>query len=114
MSPTMKGRRRRRLEAAREKGYLDAACPDAQELARWHGRWCWRLRLPLVWLERHSPRSRYGRLHLEMFTAAHLLTAEGQAAMRSLWRGAGVTAHDASWSRIPLPELDRMAHRVLR
>ena len=75
----MNGREQARLAKARENGYLDARCKDNQALVRAYGMWCWRLRIPMVWLERRSRYSAFGRVQLEMFTSANRLTAGGQA-----------------------------------
>ena len=113
MYPTISGRQRRRLELARETGWLDARCRDHAEIVRIHGRWCWRLRIPFVWMERRSPRSRYGRLHLEMFTTGNVLTAQGEATLRALG-SRDVSAYGACWSRVPIKELDELARQVFR
>src|SRR5271157_753438 len=59
------GRQRARLRAARENGYLNARCAAHQLLVQAFSLWCWRLRIPMVWLEYRTPRSRYGRVHLD-------------------------------------------------
>jgi len=104
----------RRLEAARHNGYLDAICAEPSEIVRAHGRWCWRLRIPFVWFERQSPRSRYGSLYLEMFSTVHTLTPAGQRALRELSDHATVSAGHGCWRGIPIPELDRMAREAYR
>lgn len=81
-----------------------------------YGLWCWRLKIPLVWFERRSPRSRYGRVRLDMFTTANMLTAGGQAAMRAMG-GAGpaeISPHDALWDRVPMHSLGQLANAALR
>jgi hypothetical protein len=108
------GRQRRRLSLARENGYLNAACRYHEKLLAAHARWCWSLRIPVVWSERRSPRSRYGLVHLDLFTTPHRLTADCQADMRSLAPRATTSPHDARWERIPLGDLDRIAAAVFR
>jgi hypothetical protein len=66
-----------------------------------------------VWFERHSPRSRFGHLHVDMLTTPHMLTGAGQAALRAL-EPAKVSPHDAVWERVPLPRLDKLAHAAFR
>jgi len=106
------GRQRRRLSLARENGYLNAACRDCRKLLAAYARWCWSLRIPVVWSERCSPRSRYGRVHLDLFTTPHRLTADCQADMQSLAPRAITSPHDACWERIPVGDLDRIAATV--
>ncbi len=108
------GRQRRRLNHARENGYLNAACRDRQELLAAYARWCWRLRIPVVWSERCSPRSRYGHVHLDLFTTPYRLTADCQADMQSLTPHVTTSPHDAHWERIPLRDLDRIAAAIFR
>jgi hypothetical protein len=105
---------RSRLRRARESGYLNAACRDPDPLIAAFARWCWRLRLPMVWCERISPGSRYGRVRLDLFTTPHSLTAAGQAAMRSLAPPSTASPHDARWERVPLRDIDQLAASVLR
>lgn len=104
----------RRLRQARQSGYLNAACRDPNPLIADYARWCWRLRLPMVWYERNSPGSRYGRVRLDLFTTPNRLTAAGQAAMRSLAPNSIVSPHDARWERVGLRDVERLAASVLR
>ena len=106
-------RQRTRLLVARERGYLNARCLNHKELVHAFSLWCWLLRVPLVWQEGLSRRSRYGRLRLDMFTTANVLTSAGQTAIRALQPGR-VTPHDAVWDRVPLRDLDRLARTVYR
>ena len=116
----MNGRERTRLRKARENGYLDACCQDNQALIHAYGLWCWRLKIPLVWLERRTRFSRYGRVQLEMFTSANRLTAGGQAGMRAICapgnaaRWTRVSPHDACWDHVALPNARELAHAVMR
>jgi hypothetical protein len=98
---------------AHENGYLDATCRDNRAIVKAHGLWCWRLKVPMVWFERHSPRSRFGCLHLEMLTTPHMLTGAGQAALKALSQ-AQVSPHGALWERVPLARLDTLAHAAFR
>jgi hypothetical protein len=116
----MNGRERTRLRVARENGYLDACCQANQKLVHAHGLWCWRMKLPMVWLERRTRCSRYARVQLEMFTTANRLTALGQSGMRDICtpgnaaRWTQVSAHDASWDHVALPNAKELAHAIFR
>jgi hypothetical protein len=116
----MNGRERTRLRKARENGYLDACCKDNRALLDAYGLWCWRLKIPMVWLERRTPSSRYARVQLEMFTSANRLTTEGQSGMEAICAPANsarwtqVSAHDACWDHVAMPNARELAHAVLR
>jgi len=113
MAVTLTARERRRLQQAHENGWLDATCRDNRAIVKAHGLWCWRLKLPMVWWERHSPHSRFGRLRLDMLTTPNMLNAAGQSALKALGDGK-VSPHDALWERVPLPRLEKMAHAAFR
>jgi len=68
----------------------------------------------MIWTERRSPRSRYGRVRLDLFTTSNRLTAEAQLNLRELAPDAVTSPHDARWERIERHDLDRIAHAVLR
>jgi hypothetical protein len=89
---------------------------DGPRLVAIYGAWCWNLKVPLVWSERRSPRSRYGRIHLDMFTTAQMLTAAAQAEMKALGANFSVRAspHDACCNFVPMRDLERLARTVLR
>jgi len=112
------GRAGGRLRLAREHGYLDAACD--RSLPQWHSRWCWRLRIPVIWMERCSPHSKYGRLHLDLFTTSQALTPLGREALQGLSARFGIagavriTAHDGWWDRVSVDRLEPLAEAVLR
>src|SRR4051794_37858018 len=78
------GRERTRLRRARENGYLNALCRSAREIREAHSFWCWRLRLPVVWYERLTPRSRFGRVCVDLFTTSNVITAKGEGELRRL------------------------------
>ncbi len=113
-------RERRRLDRAREKGYFDARGRANQKLKESFGLWCWRLKIPLVWFERQSPRSKFGRVHLELFTTSNRLTAGGQEVIRSLCAAFAVnghpmvSAHNADCDRVPLRRVEDLAKAILR
>lgn len=74
----------------------------------------------MVWFERQSPRSKYGRIHLELFTTSNRLTAGGQEAIRALCatfavKGqAKVSPHAADCDRVPLGSVEDLARAILR
>jgi len=102
------------LIRAREIGYLNAACQDAEMLITAYARWCWRLHVPMVWTERISPRSRYGRVRLDLYTTPYRLAAEGQVELQGIAPGAATSPHDARWEHVALRDLDWLAAAVLR
>jgi len=112
------GRAGGRLQRAREHGYLNAACD--RSLSKWHSQWCWRLRIPVIWMERCSPHSKYGRLHLDLFTTTQALTPAGREALQCVSERLGIegaariTAHDACWERVRIEQLEPLAEAVLR
>jgi hypothetical protein len=110
------GRERRRLERAREYGYLDAKVRENQKLVRAYGLWCWQLKIPMVWMERESPHSKFGRVRLEMFTTPNVLTPAGRSALEALAPAveAAVSAHDACWMRVPLAKVAGLAKAAIR
>jgi hypothetical protein len=116
----MNGRERTRLRKARENGYLDACCHLNQALVHAYGLWCWRLRIPMVWLERRTRHSRYARVQLEMFTSANRLVTVGQAGMKAICAPGNaatwtrVSAHDACWDHVALPNAAELARTVFR
>ncbi len=115
---SVKGRLRSRLVRARERGYLIAGCSDSTSLIREFGLWCWRLRLPMVWVERRSQWSRYGRVRVDMLTTVNMMTSRGQAELNALmetWQlhtPGSITAHDARWERVPLRRAGEFAKAV--
>ena len=116
----MNGRQRMRFRIAREVGYLDARCRENQALVDAYGLWCWRLKIPMVWLERRTRCSRYGRVQLEMFPSARRLTEAGQSEMKGICAPANaaawtqVSAHAARWEHVALPNGMELARAVFR
>ena len=116
----MNGRERARLRKARENGYLDACCNLNRALVHAYGLWCWRLKIPMVWLERRTRCSRYARVHLEMFTSANRLAAEGQADMKAICAPGNaatltrVSPHNACWDHVATWNAGELAHAVFR
>jgi hypothetical protein len=105
--------RERKLERARLDGYLNAIRGDAEAL-REYGFWCWRRRLPLVWIERRSGRSKYARVRLDLFTTAIRLTDGAQAELAAAGHRATVSAHDGVWDRVAMGAAEGLARAVFR
>src|ERR1017187_7853064 len=116
----MNGRERTRLRKGREKGYLDACCNLNGALVHSYGLWCWRLKIPMVWLERRTRYSRYARVHLEMFTSANRLAVGGQASMKDICAPGNtatwtrVSPHNACWDHVAVWNAAELAHAVFR
>jgi hypothetical protein len=116
----MNGRERTRLRTARENGYLDACRSDNRALRDAYGLWCWRLKIPMVWLERRTRYSRFGRVQLEMFTSSNRLTVAGQFGMKGICAPGNaakwtvVSAHDACWDHVAMRNAQELAHTVFR
>ena len=74
----------------------------------------------MVWLERRSPHSAFGRVQLEMFTSANRLTAAGQSLMQDVCapgnaaRWTQISAHDARWDHVAMPNAPELARTVFR
>ena len=101
-------------------GYLDARCRNSQQVVERFGLWCWRMKIPMVWFERQSPRSRYGRVHLELFTTANRLTAGGQEALKALYSAvtvkgtSNVSSHSSHCTFVPLDKIEDLARAIFR
>jgi len=114
------GRAHKRLAVARENGYLDGRCRNSREVVEAYGLWCWRLKIPCVWFRRQTPRSKYGRIRVEMFTTANMLTVQGQVEVKTLCAASSaggremVSPHDVCCDRVPLRNLDQLAHSIFR
>jgi hypothetical protein len=74
----------------------------------------------MVWLERRTPCSQYRRVQLEMFTTTNELTGAGQDRMNAICvpgnaaKWTRVSAHDASWDHVALPNAKEVARAVFR
>jgi hypothetical protein len=102
------------LRRARENGFLNAGCRSPQALRDAHAFWCWRLRLPVVWFEQLSPRSKYGRVYVDLFTTSNVLNEKGAAELTGLAGGVSISSHDVRWERVPKERLEQVANRALR
>ena len=116
----LSGWERGRLRRARENGYLDARCRQNVALVHAYGLWCWRLKIPMVVVEKRSRYSRYGRVWLEMFTSGMRLSPAGQAVARAICAPANtsewthISPHDATWDHVALANAAGLAHNVFR
>ena len=116
----MNGREQTRLCKARESGFLDARCPENRLLLQAFGMWCWRLKLPMVWLERRTRYSRYARVKLEMFTSNNRLTQRGRERLeavcapgnRAVWTN--ISEHQAAWDHVAQASAMELAKSVFR
>ena len=111
------GRDRSRLRRARENGYLDACGRSATALRDAYSFWCWRLRLPVVWFERLSARSKYGRLCVDLFTTPNEFDKKGEGELKRLgspWPLTRASPHDAVWDRVPAQHMEKLAKAALR
>lgn len=102
------------LDRARGNGYLNAAGALRPELLRAYGLWCWKLRIPLVCFERNTPRSKFGSVHLDLFTTGHLLTGRGRNELATLPGRATISRYDGVWQKVPLADLENTARAVYR
>jgi hypothetical protein len=115
----LEGRARARLSRAREYGCLNAT-GASPELKQSFFFWCWRLRIPALWFERNSRASKYGRVSLDLFTTACLLTESGRNQLAALGDRFGVvstpslSAHECSWDRVPIARIEEFARAVYR
>lgn len=108
------------LERARAAGFLNAARRNGERLKAPYAFWCWRLRLPAVWCEKRSSRSKFGRVMLDLFTTSHVLTEQGKAELERAAETLGISARavissvDAVWDNVPAPRLEELARAVFR
>ena len=116
----MNGREQSRLRKAREDGYLDARCPENRLLLQAFGMWCWRLKLPMVWLERRTRYSRYTRVKLEMFTSNNRLNQRGKERLQSVCAPGNraawteISAHQAAWDHVAQCNARELARAAFR
>jgi hypothetical protein len=108
------GRERSLLDRARANGYLNANSKSRPTLVRAHGFWCWKLRIPLICFERNSPRSKYGSVHLDLFTTPHVLTEPGRAELATLSGRAALSPYDGVWTNVPAADLEDVARSIYR
>lgn len=100
---------------AQERGYLDARCGGSERLTQAYGLWCWRLRIPMVWIERQTPRSKFGCVRVEMFTSVHRLTDLGQSEIREFMGDASeISAHNGKLTGLAAAVLEDVARKVYR
>jgi len=116
----MNGREQTRLRKAREDGFLDARCPENGLLIQAYGMWCWRLKIPMVWLERRARYSRFARVKLEMFTCNQRLNAKGQERLNAICVPGNkapstfISPHDVTWNHVAKGSARNLARSVFR
>ncbi|MEP7363731.1 MAG: hypothetical protein ABI972_10785, partial [Acidobacteriota bacterium] len=117
---TLSKRHQRLLAAARRDGFLRAAAGEDEPARRAWGRWCMRMRVPvLVWL-RPSKTARSGKLLLDLCTTPNELSSQGQEAIRLMLarrasRGKGkVESVGAEWSRVSARVVPAAANELYR
>jgi hypothetical protein len=114
------GRSPRRVQRAMENGFLNARSTRGPECLRDYGFWCWRMGLPMIWIEPCSRYSRFSRVRLDLFTTPFTLTISGRAALIAIAAGvtpaqyASITAHGAEWNRVPNHLAADFARTILR
>jgi hypothetical protein len=108
------GRARSLLDRARVNGYLNANSEFRPALIRAYGFWCWKLRVPLISFQRNSPRSRFGSVHLDLFTTPHVLTGQGLTELATLPGHATLSPYDGVWTNVPTSDLETVARSAYR
>ncbi len=105
-----------RLESAYECGYLDATASGGRALLQAFGLWCWRMKVPMIWFERLSPRSKFSRISVEFFTTWFRLSADGLASVKAAcgeW-DCQVNADQAVFRRVPSGKVEVIAVMIRR
>jgi hypothetical protein len=108
----LSGRERSRLRKGRENGFLRARASGGQETVQAFSLWCWRLKIPTIWSQPRTARSRYGQIRLDMFTTNHMLSPKGLKELQSLAPACRISPHDGCWDRVPIRELDRLCRVI--
>jgi len=106
---------------ARREGFLRVAAMEEDEPARraW-GRWCMKMRVPVLVWTRPSKTSRTGKLVLDMCTTPNGLSEEGQESVRQMMarqvrRGEGrVEPVGVAWTEVSARALVPLATELLR
>ena len=105
---------------AKERGYLDPGRRPKLELEREFGRWCWKFRLPMLRVERHSVHSRYSRLHLDLCGTPNTLTGAGMARIAQIVDQAGgfaignINEVGGGWAHIRRDSVAGVAREVFK
>ncbi len=117
---TLSKRHQRLLAGARRDGFLRAAGGDDEPARRAWGRWCMKMRVPvLIWL-RPSKAARSGKLLLDLCTTPNELGAQGQEAIRRMLarhspRGKGkVESTGVEWPRVSAHAVPAAASELYR
>ena len=117
---TLSKRHQRLLAGARRDGFLRAAGAEDDPARRAWGRWCMKMRVPvLVWL-RPTKTARQGKLMLDLCTTPNELSTQGQEAIRLMLarqapRGKGkVESVGAEWPRVSAHAVPAAAKELYR
>ena len=117
---TNAGYQRYLLEIARERAFLDTGRRPLQQLEMEYGRWCWKLRQPLVVLTRQSFYSRYSVMKLDLCGTPNLLNEAGRTRIQGLIKEAGGRAKvppnevGGLWTHLGRAEAPKVAHEVFK
>lgn len=110
----------RLLSGARREGFLRAVAVEDEPARRAWGRWCMRMRIPVVVWQRASRTARTGRLMLDLCTTPNELSHEGQEAVfqllsRRVPRGEGsVESVCVEWRGVSARKLPTTAAELYR
>lgn len=117
---TIAGYQRYLLEIARERAYLDTGRLPLNQLEMEYGRWCWKLRQPMVVLTRQSFYSRYCILKLDLCGTPNLLNKAGQARIKAIVEEAGGRAKTPPnevggvWTHLPRAVASKVAREAFK
>ena len=117
---TIAGYQRYLLETARERAFLDTGRRPLNQLEMEYGRWCWKLRQPLVVLTRQSLYSRYSVMKLDLCGTPNLLNKAGKARIQGIVEESGgrskaqPTEVGGVWTHLPRSVAAKVAQEVFR
>ena len=117
---TIAGYQRYLLEIARERAFLDTGRRPLNQLEMEYGRWCWKLRQPLVVLTRQSFYSRYSIMKLDLCGTPNLLNKAGQARIKAIIEEAGGRAKKPPnevggvWTHLPRAVASKVAQEAFK
>ena len=117
---TLTKRHLRLLSAARRDGFLRAAAGEDDPARRAWGRWCMKMRVPVVVWLRQSKTARSGKLLLDLCTTPNEFSGEGREAIRAMLarhapRGTGrVESVSVEWARFGAGNVSAAAVELYR
>ena len=117
---TIAGYQRYQLEIARERAYLDLGRRPQPQLEMEYGRWCWKLRQPMVVLSRQSFYSRYCVLKIDLCGTPNLLNEAGRARIEGIVKQAGgrpkqpTNEVGGTWTHLKRPLAQKVAQDVFK